>query len=157
MRRLSSKSGFSLVEVALALAIAVFCLVVMMGLLPVGLTTGRATTGETAANSILNEVVADLRATTPSSPVGAASVNSQQFQIPIPASGATAPPTILYFTPQGLASTALTADSRYKLTVTFPTTAGNKTATIAIAKLSWPAASATPSGSVESFVALDRN
>jgi uncharacterized protein (TIGR02598 family) len=155
MRRLNSKSGFSLVEVAFALAIAVFCLVVMMGLLPVGLTTGRATTGETAANSILNEVVADLRATVPTSPIGGAAT-SQQFGIVIPASGGTSQ-TTLYFTAQGVSSTSLTNGALYKLTVTFPATTGTKAATIAIAKLSWPAPATTPSGSVESFVALDRN
>ena len=159
MRRLKSKSGFSLVEVALALAIAVFCLVVMMGLLPVGLTSGRASIGETAANGILNEVVSDLRATVPTSPIGGAAT-SQQFQIAIPKSGSTSSPTnppTLYFTAQGVSSPTLTTGSLYKLVVIFPATTGGKAASVAIAKVSWPAASATPSGSVESFVALDRN
>ena len=155
MRRLNSKSGFSLVEVALALAIAVFCLVVMMGLLPVGLTSGRASIGETAANGILNEVVSDLRATAPTSPLAGATT-SQQFKITVPASGATSS-TTLYFTSQGVSSTTLGASSQYKLTVTFPATTGGKAASVAIAKVSWPAPAANPSGSVESFVALDRN
>ena len=163
MRRLNSKSGFSLVEVALALAIAVFCLVVMMGLLPVGLTSGRASIGETAANGILNEVVSDLRATVPTSPLGG-NATSQQFQIAIPANGNPANPTggtastTLYFTGQGASTgTVLTPSSLYKLTVNFSANTGVKAASVAIAKVSWPAASATPSGSVESFVALDRN
>jgi hypothetical protein len=157
MKRRKQTSGFSLVEVAFALAVAVFCLVTIMGLLPVGLTTGRATTGETAANGILNEVVADLRATGPTSPLGVAAT-SKQFGIAIPATGATSQPQLLYFTPLGVSSSAPTTDSRYLLTVTFPTTAGGKAATIAIAKLTWPPApAANPSGVVESFVALDRN
>jgi uncharacterized protein (TIGR02598 family) len=155
MRRLHAKSGFSLVEVAVALAIAVFCLVVMLGLLPVGLTNSRATTGETAANGILNEVVADLRATVPTSPIGAAAI-SQQFKIAIPASGGTSQST-LYFTAQGVSSGSLTTSSLYKLTVSFPATSGNKAASVAIAQVTWPAPSATPTGSVKSFVALDRN
>ena len=158
MRRLNSKSGFSLVEVALALAIAVFCLVVMMGLLPVGLTSGRASIGETAANGILNEVVSDLRATVPTSPLGG-NATSQQFQIAIPTStGGSTASTTLYFTGQGASTgTVLTPSSLYKLTVNFSANTGVKAASVAIAKVSWPAASATPSGSVESFVALDRN
>ena len=154
MRRLKSKSGFSLVEVALALAIAVFCLVVMMGLLPVGLTSNRASIGETAANGILNEVVSDLRATVPTSPIGGPAT-SQQFGIKIPASGGTSTST-LYFTAQGATNT-LANGAIYKLTVTFPATTGMKAASVAIAKVSWPAPAANPSGSVESFVALDRN
>jgi len=156
MKRHKQTSGFSLVEVAFALAVAVFCLVTIMGLVPVGLTSSRATTGETAANGILNEVMADLRATCPTSPLGVAAT-TQQFKIAIPATGATSQPQTLYFTPQGVSSSSPTADSRYLLTVTFPTTAGGKTATIAIAKLTWPAPAANPSGVVESFVALDRN
>jgi len=157
MRRLKSKSGFSLVEVAMALAIAVFCLVVMMGLLPVGLTSSRASTGETAANGILNEVVSDLRATVPTSPIGGAAT-SQQFKIAIPAStGNGTTSTTLYFTGQAVSTgTVLTAGSLYKLTVNFSANTG-KTASVGIAKVTWPAAAATPSGSVESFVALDRN
>jgi len=88
MKRSRQTNGFSLVEVALAIAIAVFCLVTIMGLLPVGLTSGQATAGETAANGILNEVLADLRATGPTIPSGA-SATSQQFGIAIPATGTT--------------------------------------------------------------------
>jgi uncharacterized protein (TIGR02598 family) len=157
MKRLKQTSGFSLVEVAFALAVAVFCLVTIMGLLPVGLTSGRTTTGETAANVILNEVVADLRATSPTTPLGGSAI-SAQFQIAIPATGTTpSQPQTLYFTPQGVSSTTLTANSSYRLTVTFPATAGGKAATIAIAKLTWPAPATNPSGVVESFVAMDRN
>jgi uncharacterized protein (TIGR02598 family) len=155
MKRLGQKNGFSLVEVALALAVAVFCLVTLMALLPVGLNSGRITTGETAANGILNEVVADLRATTPTSPIGG-TATSQQFGISIPATGTTAS-TTLYFTQQGVSSTTITTDSRFRLTVTFPATNGGKAATIGIAKVTWPAPAANPSGVVENFVALDRN
>ena len=155
MRHAKQTSGFSLVEVAFAIAVAVFCLVTIMGLLPVALTSGRATAGETAANGILNEVVADLRATSPTSPSGG-TATSQQFGISIPATGTTSQST-LYFTPLGVSSSTLTANSSYRLTVTFPTTAGGKTATVAIAKVSWPAPATNPSGVVESFVALDRN
>jgi hypothetical protein len=154
MRYSEQPNGFSLVEVAFALAVAVFCLVTIMGLLPVALNSGRATAGETAANVILNEVVADLRATGPTSPPGVTGATSQQFQIAIPATGATSQPQTLYFTPLGVSSSP--ANSTYRLTVTFPITAG-RAATIAIAKVSWPAPATNPSGIVESFVALDRN
>ena len=155
MERFKKKNGFSLVEVAFAMAVAVFCLVVMMGLLPVGLTSGRTTTAETEANGILNEVVADLRATSPTAPLGNATT-SQQFGIAIPAANATSQ-TTLYFTPQGASSTTLATDSRYRLTVSFLASGGGKAASIAIAKISWPAPGASPAGFVERCVGLDRN
>jgi len=150
----SRQNGFALVEVALALAIAVFCLVTLLALLPVGLNSGQTITGETGANGILNEVMADLRATSPTTPSGGATT-SQQFGIAIPATGASSQ-TTLYFTPQGVSSTTLTTNTRFRLTVVFPATIG-KAATIAIAKVSWPAPAANPSGLVENFVGLDRN
>jgi uncharacterized protein (TIGR02598 family) len=155
MKHAHGTEGFSLVEVALALAIAVFCLVTIVALLPVGLVSARATTGETASNGILDEVIADLRAAGPTSPPGG-STTSPVFGITIPASG-TASQSVLYFTPEGASSTTLTPTSRYKLTVVFPATTGGKAATVAVARFSWPAQAATPSGVVESFVALDRN
>jgi uncharacterized protein (TIGR02598 family) len=156
MRRLKSKSGFSLVEVALAMAIAVFCLVVMMGLLPVGLTSNRASIGQTAANGILNEVVSDLRATTPTVPTG--TTTSNQFKIAIPSSTSSGTVTTVYFTGQGVSTgTVLTPNALYKLTVSFMANTGAKTASVGIAKVTWPAASTTSTGTVESFVGLDRN
>jgi len=154
MKRSRQRNGFALVEVALALAIAVFCLVTLMALLPVGLNNGQTISGETGANGILNEVVADLRATSPTTPLGGTAI-SQQFGITIPATGASSQ-TTLYFTPQGVSSTTMTANTRFRLTVVFPATTG-KAASIAIAKVSWPAPAANPSGMVENFVGLDRN
>src|SRR5438876_5057842 len=56
-------SGFSLVELTLALGIAAFCLIAVFGLMPVGVQTNRNATSQTAATNIMAAVVADLRAT----------------------------------------------------------------------------------------------
>ena len=63
MRKLLAASGFSLVEVTLALGIAAFCLIAVFGIMPVGVQTNRNATSQTAATNIMAAVVADLRAT----------------------------------------------------------------------------------------------
>ena len=61
-------SGFSLVEVTLALGVAAFCLIAVFGLIPVGVQTNRNATSQTAATNIIALVVADLRATPKTAP-----------------------------------------------------------------------------------------
>jgi uncharacterized protein (TIGR02598 family) len=65
--KLSSRSiaAFSLVEVTLALGIAGFCLIAVLGLVPVGVQTNRNATSQTAATNILSNVVSDIRASLP--------------------------------------------------------------------------------------------
>ena len=54
MRRSSrTTAGFSLVEVVLALGVAAFCLIAVLGMLPVGLKTQQASVGQTKANAII--------------------------------------------------------------------------------------------------------
>jgi len=160
---ISRNAAFTLVEVAVAMAITSFCLIALLGLLPIGLKSSQASIEQTAANGILSELIADLRATPPTVPPGAAAT-SQQFSIPIPASPfiAATPPatTMLYFTSDGQFSTSLTAQSDYLVTITFLTNGPNaKTATFVELQVSWPAAAtlANAAGSVQTFVALDRN
>ena len=62
LRRLHA---FSLVEVTLALGIAVFCLIAVFGLVPVGVQTNRNATSQTTATNILSSVVSDIRASPP--------------------------------------------------------------------------------------------
>ncbi len=53
--------GFSLIEVGVALAVATFCLVPIVGLLPVGLTNNQSIVRETMATSLADAVIDDLR------------------------------------------------------------------------------------------------
>src|SRR5437867_7336907 len=55
-------TAFSLVEVTLALGVAAFCLIAVLGLLPTGLKTQQASTEQTTANTIVSQIVADLNA-----------------------------------------------------------------------------------------------
>ena len=143
--------GFSLVEVTLALGVGAFCLIAVFGLLPVGVQTNQRATSQTAAASIMANVVADLRAT-PNPPRINTSV---QYQIIFGTA------RTLYFDSAGQVTTSLGPNSRYQLNITFPTPLitdppGLKYANV---KVTWPAAAipANASGSTEMLAAFDRN
>jgi uncharacterized protein (TIGR02598 family) len=148
-----SGSGFSLVEVTLALGIAAFCLLAVFGLLPVGLKTQYLAIEQTTATRIVSAVVADLR-TTPRT-----ATTSSLFGITIPGNTASSFSTF-FFDSEGHASTALNTKSRHRLTITFaPNSVGSRGATFAHLLVTWPAVAgvADATGSSEAFVALDRN
>ena len=56
-----SWSAFSLIELTLAIGIAAFCLLAVMGLIPIAVQTNRSATSQTAANGIIASVIADMR------------------------------------------------------------------------------------------------
>ena len=153
-------AAFSLVEVTLALGVAAFCMIAVFGLLPVGVQTNQRATSQTAATSIMANVIADLRAT-PKPP----SINtSVQYQVRFGTS------KTLYFDSSGRCSTDLAGtikpdsfswsppiQTRYQLNVTFPWTSGLTYG--ADLKVTWPAAATVTNarGSTEMFAAFDRN
>ncbi len=169
--------GFSLVELTLALGVAAFCLIAAFGLIPVGVQTNRNATSQTQATNLIALAVGDLRATRTGpfnspmlgiSPIPTDPTSPPQFLPPdfVPCSGGTTSPTsqILYFDSQWRPVPPSANPPRYRLTVTFVknTTATSTTgATYVHLKVTWPAAidpcAITPSGSVETFAALDRN
>jgi len=143
----SRAAAFSLLEVVLALGVAAFCLIAVLGLLPVGVQTNRNASSQTAVSNIIATVVSDLR-TTP-----AAATTSPEFAITFDAE------KTLFFDASGKASPSLSADSRHRLNVTW-----NSAPTglhYAVLKATWPAevdpATTPPGGSVEIFAAFDRN
>src|SRR5437773_8183613 len=73
-------SAFSLVEVVLALGVISFALVAIIGLLPIGLASGRGTIQETRANHLAEEVFSTLRSQ-PFTNVGLASFSSNSGPI----------------------------------------------------------------------------
>lgn len=162
--------AFSLVEVTLALGIAAFCFIAVIGIVPVGVQTNRNATSQTVATNIMAAAITDLRATQKTKTA------SPQLGIPVPtdhtkgaasncqpcASCWTSQTTTKYFDASGksVASTA----GLYRLTVTQvqnPSATATTGALFYDAKATWPAqvdpCATTPSGSVEMFVALDRN
>ena len=55
-------AAFSLVEITLAIGVAAFCLIAVLGMLPVALKTQLAGIQQTTANQVLSQASADLRA-----------------------------------------------------------------------------------------------
>ncbi len=158
-------AAFTLVEVALALGVASFCLITVVGLVPLGVSTGQNASDQAAASSILTHVLADLRATPMTSPPGAATT-SAGYKVQIPSNTGTVAPTVLYFgdSDQQFTFAPTVGTSRYRLTATFLPSNGTRTATGVTLRVSWPAridpanpATGTPTGRVQIFAALDRN
>ena len=146
-RSKSRAAAFSLLEVVLALGVAAFSLIAVLGLLPVGVQTNRNASSQTAVSNIIATVVSDLR-TTP-----AAAITSPEFAITFDAA------KTLFFDASGQASPLLSTDSRYRLNVTW--NAAPTGLHYAVLKATWPAevdpATISPGGSVEIFAAFDRN
>jgi uncharacterized protein (TIGR02598 family) len=159
--KLRSWSAFSLIELTLAIGVAAFCLLTVMGLIPIAVVTNRNATSQTRATNIVAAVMADLRATPK------ATSTSSQLAITFGTA------KTLYFNSEGEASCDLAGSqkadcvsawspaiqTRYRLTVTFPTSpAGSSYADL---RVTWPApvdpANTTPSGMAEMFAAFDRN
>ena len=166
------RAGFSLVEVSLALGVAAFCLVALLGLVPVGISSNNASLAQTAAAGFASGIVADLQATPPN--VNGAAALSPQFGISIPAPGGGSSSGVLFLAEDGhntsVGGGSGNADPaqnpRYRVTLTFnPPATGSRTATQVHLLITWPAladptASVAPknySGSFETVVYLDRN
>ena len=153
--------GFSLIEVTIALSVAGFCLLAILGLLQTGVTSQRATTDQTAATGIISMIFADLLSSAGTNP-------TPRFQINLTNSGAS--PQTVFFSdggkPTGAVGSPATGDSRFRASLdVIPPAAGTRAATGVRILITWPAAadsSATQwptkfAGSVETWTALDRN
>jgi len=157
-----NKSGFTLTEVAIALALASFCLSSLVCLIPVGLQANQAAIGQTFTNGIVSSVVADLRGT----PNTAAT--SLQYSIPIPINPVKTASTYTLFFPSDASTFTTTpnANSLYMVVVTFESngtsTASDDTSIFANVSISWPitsganAATKAPN-TYQTFIGLDRS
>ena len=164
-RSICVAAAFSLIEVTLAIGIAAFCLIAVIGLIPVGVQTNRNATSQSAAINIMAAAIGDLRATPRTNNA------SLQFAIPFSTN------TTRYFDSQAQCScdsaglqkpNPLTRtcsavwnpalQPRYRLTITW---SGSTSLPYADLKVTWPAAVdptiTTPSGATEMFAAFDRN
>ena len=164
--RLRSAAAFSLIEITLAMGVAAFCLIAVLGLLPVALRTQQASVQQTTANEIISQVTADLRAAVRYPPGQTNNLNSQQQTL----KGHWAQvgtPDWLYFTNQAVQTGGVSPGSRptdavflARLIYRQPPT---DTTSLADIVVSWPGAAVnpvtgtgTPAGSVETFIAINR-
>jgi type II secretory pathway pseudopilin PulG len=177
--RRPSPSGFSLIEVTIALGIATFCLVALFALLPIGLNTNRDTIEQTIATSIAANIASDIRASlqaqaeakknsTVTAPSSDQSVN---FKIKLPFKATDGSVNVAaagadkweggFDEGQQYLSSPTDTTARYRATVQFfpDATNGNKSVSARIL-VSWPAAvdplasGKSPSGSVDTVTAF---
>ena len=156
-------TAFSLVEVTLALGIAAFCLIAVLGLLPTGLKTQQASIQQTTANQIISTIFADLRADIrlppgleskvcgDNPPCAWCDLHGHWHDV--------ATPFTLYFTNEAKQTGALNGDPpldavfRATIIYRFPP---SETTTLANITVTWPARGAVPTGSVTSVMAVNR-
>jgi len=150
--RTSSSSAFSLVEVVIAMGVAAFCLVAMLGLIPTGVKSVKAATDQTGATTVLDQVVTDLRST----PVG--SNSSPTFGISLPSVGtpSATSSTNLIFSETGSMVLSNDFNARYVAAITL----SNSSAfiTTALIQVRWPsvASSSNALGTVETVSTILR-
>jgi uncharacterized protein (TIGR02598 family) len=161
------EGGFSLVEVALALGIAAFCLVTLMALLPVGIQHYQQADSQSTMVNLATMVARDLQVTSSSS------TTSPRFGFTIPIAGgsASATPSTIYVDAAGASPTTIGAapnsNSLYRISVYFnpPAISGQKMATMARIWITFPAkADSTPGTDAKNYtsmfettIALNRN
>jgi uncharacterized protein (TIGR02598 family) len=162
MNRALARSGFSLVEVTLALGVAGFCLIAIMGLLPIGIQTNRTAVQQTTANGILSGIVSDIR-TVPKVSNDPGN-SSKQYKLVFPTS--IGGQRFLYFSNEGSTgqrASQASSDTTFYATITSlppPAGAGSRAPTLLHVRVAWPYngnTSSTPAGFVETFLTLDRN
>jgi len=167
-RSLPETSAFSLVEVTLALGVAAFCLIAVLGLLPTSLKTQQASIQQTTANQIISTIFSDLRADVRLPPGLESKVCGNdppcEWQNLHGHWRNVAAPDTLYFTNEakqtGNVNGSPPADAvfRAKITYRFPP---SETTSIADIRVTWPArvdpdAGGIPAGSVTSLIAVNR-
>ena len=156
-RFLKPASAFSLVEVTFALGVAAFSFVAVLGMLPAGLKIQQGSVNQTKANAIMLQIAADLRADV-RLPPGKAKTDQLGLNDHW---AAVATPDTLYFTNdvKQTTATSTTAFPVFRATITylFPPTQSTSIADITV---TWPAAvdpaTGTPAGSIDMFVAVNR-
>lgn len=139
-----SVDGMTLVEVVMALGIAAFAIIVVMGLLPTGLNSTQEAKHEQAATDILLEIEKEIRQT----PGSIATTPRLQLALPV----STGESTEAYFSSHGLHLAATNSPERvYRARVT-RRQSGNPALNTWHVVVEWPALASTAQGSVESVV-----
>lgn len=139
-KNIPSASGFSLVEVVLALAIGSFCMVTLLGLIPVGLSNYQQADARNVMVDLATSVAQDLAST----PVSSNSSLSPRFSLTVPSvTGAPnmTSPQIVFVDGSGAPLTGNSvANATYRLSVAFaPPLPGTRMATTVHILITFPA------------------
>jgi prepilin-type N-terminal cleavage/methylation domain-containing protein len=153
-------AGFSLIEVVLALAVAVFCLLPILGLLAIGLRTDQDSIRETTAATLAAGLTDDLRSTPP------AATSSTRYNISLPTGTVSTTNTYLLAEDGSCPAQISPGQPTYLATVVLtPPASGTLNAATARILITWPASAphvngAIPTqfnGSFETVVSFNRN
>jgi len=138
---LRNKVAFSLVEVVIAIGVFSFCLLILIALVPVGLTSNKSTRDRTIVADLCSSLETDMRETP------TANTTSPLYQIPMPTAGATTSITLYdnYLSTTNTFSTTRMPDSQYRFTITLTPPAATSPNDPVTANIlaSWPAAAST--------------
>jgi uncharacterized protein (TIGR02598 family) len=138
-KRPAGARAFSLVEVTAALSVASFCMVSLLGLLPVCIHTTDTALQQTVASGIGAAVAADLQA----APKTATASN--RYGLALPATGAAVGTEQTFYVAQDGAPTRVGASAssavqfRVRVRITPPSSANTAANTRAQVSVSWPA------------------
>jgi type II secretory pathway pseudopilin PulG len=155
-------AAFSLVEVTLALGVAAFCLIAVLGLLPTSLKTQQASIQQTTANSIISQIFSDLRADLRLPPGLASHETDGGFQPPLHGHWLERrTPDTLYFTQEGKPVNSGQDVAVFRATITYNQLSPTGNTSLASITISWPAQvdpsrGGVPAGSVTTLVAINR-
>jgi len=164
------EAGFSLVEVTLAIGVTAFCLLAVFGLLPIAQTSHQNASEQSVMSHLTSEILSDLKATRRTTP--ASSQNSPRFGLAVDAPGSGSSIHTLFFREGGATIGPADTDAagadpapRYRATIFLAPPVDARSATTGRILVTWPAmadpisgtAPTRYSGSLETFVALDRN
>jgi len=160
---LHKTAAFSLVEITLALGVAAFCLITVLGLLPTSLKTQQAGIQQTTANQIISQIFTDLRADLLLPPGLASHETDGGFQPPLHGHWLyQLTPDTLYFTQEGKPVNNGEDVAVFRATIAYysPPMEGYTTSLASIT-VSWPsevdpAQGGVPAGSVTRFLAVNR-
>jgi len=151
--------GFSLVEVTLALGVAAFALLAVLGLLPVGINNNQASIQQTAATNFATAIIEDMEQVPDSSTLAAnpsLSTKSPVYGIDVTSTAFTSTSPHVFYLDDGGGIQSSPSTGRYQVALTLnQPAAGLRNATTGSIKIGWPAAN--PGGYITVFVALDRN
>lgn len=141
----SGKTGFSLVELALAIGIVAFCLVALLGVIPAGLRSQKMSVRTVTAADILTAISADMEIS-PSD-----SAESPLFGIHVPIAGEKSTPQYLLFDENGaLADSKKRAVYRAEI-VWMPEKSGQLASRLTNIRVAWPANGEVRSQNIQHF------
>jgi uncharacterized protein (TIGR02598 family) len=157
-------AAFSLVEVTLALGVAAFVLLAILGMLPTSLKTQQTSIQQTTANAIISSIFSDLRADLILPPGQYRHLEEDSgYQLHGHWAGMLQPDT-LYFTQEGKQTTNGNppADAVFRAKITYNPVPPTGSTSVANIRVSWPAPvdpdqpGAVPAGSVTRLLAVNR-